>query len=153
MDYWLDEAAPAPGAEKTCDSGVVGEPLQLEMIEAMSNVPVSIAGVEAAPPGRLEELDIALAFMPEPALMSWSCWAAWYPFRNAFCDVVSMASSSEQSVPVPVADWALAPPIEQSKAVAVKAISPSFIVNSFGRVATSFRRSRGINSLSNSRFQ
>jgi len=66
----LDEAAPTPGAENTCDSGVVGEPLQLVMIEAMSSVPVPIFGVEAAPPGTLEELDIAVAFTPEPALTS-----------------------------------------------------------------------------------
>jgi hypothetical protein len=68
--YGLDEAVPTPGAEKTCDSGDVGELLQLVMIEATSNVPVPIVGVAAAPPRRLEELDISFEFTPEPALTS-----------------------------------------------------------------------------------
>jgi len=70
MGYGLEEAVPVPGAEKTCDRGVVGEPLQLDMIDATSNVPVPTVGVEAAPPRTLEELDISVAFAPEPALTS-----------------------------------------------------------------------------------
>jgi hypothetical protein len=70
MYYGLDEAVPAPGAEKTCDSGVVGELLQLVMIDAVSNVPVPSVDVEPAPPRRLDELDIAFALTPEPALTS-----------------------------------------------------------------------------------